>query len=144
MFREEQVLNRADDIALRLKDEFSIVSPEWRRWTNKTNKYNTTSLVQVIGEYFAAPEERFDPDDKDNSAEDDNDYVPKAGYPGTLAPGEKFKDYYPVEDLPRKVLHPWPAAQQFQWHVRWPTTHPMIPPPLLWIALNNMYTAVGR
>jgi len=30
--------------------------------------------------------------------------------------------------------------QEFQWHVRWPVSHPMIPPPLLWFAMNDMYT----
>lgn len=32
--------------------------------------------------------------------------------------------------------------QQIQWHVRWPPSHPMIPPPLLWAALNNMFPEV--
>ena len=69
-------------------------------------------------------------------------YVPKAGYPGTLAPGINFKEDCPFESLPLKVLHPWPAMQQIQWHVRWPPSHPMIPPPLLWAALNNMFPEV--
>jgi hypothetical protein len=30
--------------------------------------------------------------------------------------------------------------QAYQFHVRQPQAHPMIPPPLLWFALNNMYT----
>ena len=52
--------------------------------------------------------------------------------------GEKFKDNYAIDDLPKRVLHPWPAMQEFRWHVRMPTTHPMIPPPLLWLGLNDM------
>jgi hypothetical protein len=67
-------------------------------------------------------------------------YVPKRGYPGTLAPGENFKEDNPIDELPKRVLHPWPAMQQFQYHVRWPPAHPMLPPPLLFFALNNMYT----
>ena len=35
------------------------------------------------------------------------------------APGENFKENNPFEDLPNRVLHPWPAMQQFQFHVRW-------------------------
>lgn len=30
--------------------------------------------------------------------------------------------------------------QQIQFHVRWPPSHPMIPPPLLWIGMNDMYS----
>jgi len=133
MLTSEQVLNRADGIATRLKDDFEMVSPEWRRWTEKTTGYNTTSLTQVVGEYFSqhsigdvgGPNAR---------------YEGKPGYSGTLAPGIHFQDSYPAEELPTKVLHPWPSAQQFQFHVRWPPSHPMIPPPILWFAVNNMYT----
>lgn len=71
---------------------------------------------------------------------DDVDYVPKAGYIGTLAPGEKFEESQPMNELPNKVLHPWPAMQEIPFHVRWPPSHPMTPPPQLWFALNNMYT----
>ena len=35
------------------------------------------------------------------------------------APGENFKENNPFEDLPNRVLHPWPAMQEFQFHVRW-------------------------
>lgn len=128
------MLHRADDIASRLKEEFPISSPEWSRWTNRTAEYNATSLTQVFGSYFA-----------EQSIGDvgGKDYVPKAGYVGTLAPGENFIDNYGIDELPKKVLHPWPAMQQIQFHVRWPPSHPMIPPPLLWLALNNMYTEVN-
>jgi hypothetical protein len=44
-------------------------------------------------------------------------YVPKAGFPGTLAPGINFKEDCPFESLPKKILHPWPAMQQIQWCV---------------------------
>mgnify|MGYP006079094401 CR=1 FL=1 len=131
---EEQVLNRAGGIATRMQNEFPMDSPEWKRWTDRTDQYNATSLTQVMAEYF-----------QDQSIGDvggpNSQYVPRAGYPGTLAPGEKFLDNYALEDLPHKVLHPWPAMQQFQYHVRWPPTHPMLPPPLLWFGLNNMYTS---
>ena len=131
----EHVLNRADSIATKLKNEFPITSPEWRKWTEKTSVYNATSLTQVFADYFS-----------ENSIGDvggkDVQYVPKRGFPGTLAPGELFKEDCPFDSLDHKVLHPWPAMQQFQWHVRWPPSHPMIPPPLLWFGLNNMYTEV--
>ena len=131
---EEQVLNRAGGIATRLQNDYSMDSPEWKRWIDRTDVYNATSLTQVMAAYF-----------QDHSIGDvggpKSDYVPRAGYPGTLAPGEKFLDNYALEDLPHRVLHPWPAMQQFQYHVRWPPTHPMIPPPLLWFGLNDMYTS---
>ena len=44
-------------------------------------------------------------------------YVPKAGFPGTLAPGINFKEDCPFESLPKRILHPWPAMQQIQWCV---------------------------
>ena len=131
---QESVINRADGIANRLQSDFSLMSPEWKRWTDMTDSYNATSLQQVIAAYY-----------QDYSIADvgrnRDDYVPRRGFPGTLAPGEKFKDNYAIDDLERRVLHPWPAMQQFRWHVRMPTTHPMIPPPLLWLALNDMYTS---
>jgi hypothetical protein len=133
LFTEERILHRAGAIATRLKEEFPIDSPEWGRWTNKTSQYNMTSLTQVIGEYY-----------REQSIGDvggpEVNYVPRAGFPGTLAPGEMFKEDAAFEDLDKRVLHPWPAMQQFQFHVRWPPSHPMIAPPLLWIGLCNMYT----
>lgn len=70
----------------------------------------------------------------------DADYVAKKGYPGTLAPGEKFLENNPFDELPNRILHPWPAMQEFQFHVRMPPNHPMLPPMPLWFGLNNMYT----
>jgi hypothetical protein len=137
MLLRERILHRADDIALRIKHEFPIASEEWTRWTNRTAAYNTTSLTQAISTYFA-----------EHSIGDVGDagsnYVPRAGYVGTLAPGENFVQDQPMEELPNKILHPWPAFQQHAFHVRWAPSHPMTPPPLLWFALNNMYTDVRQ
>jgi len=47
LFRAERQAHRAEDIALRLKANYSISSPEWQRWTNYTEKTNSTSLLQV-------------------------------------------------------------------------------------------------
>lgn len=133
LFNEEKILKRAEGIATKLKNEFPEDGPEWAMWTKKTTEYNTTSLSQVMAEYF-----------RDSSIGDVGgakiDYRPMPGYVGTLAPGEMFEEDAAFADLPEKVLHPWPAMQQFQWHVRWPPGHPMIPPPVLWIGLCNMYT----
>lgn len=132
LFVDEQMVGRANSIATRLHDEFPISSPEWKRWTDRTTLYNATSLTQVMATYF-----------RENSIGDVGgpkaNYIPKRGYPGTLAPGEMFTDNYPIEDLPRKILHPWPAMQQIQFHVRYPPNHPLIPPPMLWLGLNDMY-----
>ena len=121
---------------MRIKAEFPISSPEFIRWSNKTTQYNTTSLAQAVSLYAA-----------EHSVGDvggeDADYVPKAGYIGTLAPGENFEESHPMNKLPNKVLHPWPAMQEIPFHVRWPPSHPMTPPPQLWFALNNMYTEVS-
>ena len=35
------------------------------------------------------------------------------------APGENFKENNPFEELPNRILHPWPAMQEFQFHVRY-------------------------
>ena len=67
-------------------------------------------------------------------------YIPRRGFPGTLAPGEMFAENEPYSDLEKRVLHPWPAMQEFQFHVRMPPNHPLLPPPLLWFGLNNMFT----
>jgi hypothetical protein len=135
MYRNERKRHRRDYIATRIRDEFDMLSPVWQRWTNHTKLTNTTSLTQVFAEYF-----------KSHSIGDvggkNVDYVPRRGFPGTLAPGEKFKDDSPPEDLPNYVVHPWPAMQEIQFHGRMPVTHPMIPPPVLWFALNDMYTKV--
>ncbi|KAJ1429401.1 hypothetical protein B484DRAFT_60575 [Ochromonadaceae sp. CCMP2298] len=133
LFVSEQVLSRADSIATRLKEEFGVASPEWARWTNKTSTYNATSLTQIMGEYFATQSIG------DVGGADVN-YEPRPGYSGTLAPGMHFQDNYPIEELPNRILHPWPSMQQFQFHVRWPPSHPMIPPPVLWLGINDMYT----
>jgi hypothetical protein len=119
-----------------LENDFSLISPERQRWNSFAARYNATTLTNVLSEYMYG-----------YSAGDVGkpilDYVPLAGYVGTLAPGEKFIEAHPVHKLPKKVLHPWPAMQQIQWHCRMPVTHPMIPPPVLWLALNNMYTDVS-
>lgn len=130
---DEQMVDRVNSIATRLHKDFPMTSPEWKRWTDRTSLYNATSLTQVMAIYF---QEQSIGDVGGKNA----DYVPKRGYPGTLAPGEKFTDNYALEELPHKVLHPWPAMQQIQFHVRYPPNHPMIPPPILWFGLNNMYT----
>lgn len=133
LFSDEKLTSRADDIAIRLKEEHSISSAPWSKWTTASTKHNATSLTQVMGEYF-----------REHSIGDvggkDANYSPKPGYPGTLAPGENFKESNPFDTLPNRILHPWPAMQEIPFHVRWPPSHPMIPPPLLWFALNNMYT----
>jgi len=132
LFITERVLSRADDIATRIKD-FPLMSPQWKTWINKSESYNATSLQQVMVSYF-----------QEQSIGDvggrDAKYVPKRGYPGTLAPGENFKEDNPIDELPKRILHPWPAMQEMQFHVRWPPAHPMLPPPLLFFGLNNMYT----
>jgi hypothetical protein len=133
LFIDEKVTHRAADIASRLSNDFSIVSPEWRTWINKTSQYNATTLKQAMAVYF---QEESIGDVGGKNAK----YVPKRGHPGTLAPGENFKENNPFEELPNRVLHPWPAMQQFQFHVRWAPSHPMLPPPLLYFGLNNMYT----
>lgn len=130
---QESIVNRADGIARKLQNEYSMTSPEWKRWISLTDSYNATSLQHVMAAYY----QDYTIADVGRNRED---YVPRKGYPGTLAPGEKFKDNYAIDDLPKRVLHPWPAMQQFMWHGRMPVTHPMIPPPLLWLALNDMYT----
>jgi hypothetical protein len=130
---QENIINRADGIATKLQNEYSMTSPEWKRWISLTDSYNATSLQHVMAAYY----QDYTIADVGRNRED---YVPRLGYPGTLAPGQKFKDNYAIDDLPQRVLHPWPAMQQFRWHVRMPVTHPMIPPPLLWLALNDMYT----
>ena len=120
-----------------MKTDFPIASKEWTRWTNVTSRNNndSVSLTQVISTYFAEQS-------VGDLGDEDSQYVPKAGYMGTLAPGEKFDEQFPIDKLPKRVLHPWPALQEVPFHVRWPPSHPMIPSPLLWIALNNMYTEV--
>ena len=135
-FEDRRMSSRNDNIALRLKSNFTIDSSEWKLWTNKTSVYNSTSLTQVFGEYFRD----FSVGDNGGINVADSDYVSKPGYPGTLAPGEKFIQDANIDDLPRRVLHPWPAMQEILFHVRNPPSHPMIPPALLWFALNDMYT----
>jgi len=130
---DEQLLGRVNSIATRMQNDFPINSPEWKRWTDRTSVYNATSLSQVMATYF----QEYSIGDVGGP---NANYVPKRGYPGTLAPGEKFTDNYPIEELPNKILHAWPAMQQIQFHVRYPPNHPLLPPPLLWIGLNAMYT----
>jgi hypothetical protein len=135
LFIDERITSRADNISKRMQNEFSFNSPEYITWTNKTATYNSTSLQQVIGEYF----NEFSVGDIGNAG---SNYSPRPGYPGTLAPGEHFNEEFALDTLPKEILHPWPAMQEFQVHVRWPPNHPMIPPPLLWFGLNNMFTQV--
>ena len=134
--QDRNMTRKGDEIALRLKTDYSIDSKEWKLWTSKTEKYNATSLTQVFGEYFR------DYSAGDNGGVDvsDANYISKPGYPGTLAPGTEFKQDADIKDLPNYILHPWPAMQEIKAHGRNPPAHPMIPPPLLWFAMNDMYT----
>ena len=106
LFVAERVTSRAADIAERIKD-FPIMSTQYRTWVNKTDIYNATSLQQVMAAYY-----------QDNSIGDvggpNAKYEAKRGYPGTLGPGEKFKEDFPIESLPCRVLHPWPSMQEMQ------------------------------
>ena len=47
LFVDERVTHRADDIANRLNKDFSIVSPEWKTWINKTAQYNATCTFSI-------------------------------------------------------------------------------------------------
>lgn len=135
LFTDERILNRVDNIVFKMQSEFDMTSNEWARWTNQTAKYDATSLTQVVGEYF-----------REQSIGDIGDgigYTPRAGYPGTLAPGENFMESDPIANLPKRILHPWPALQEIQFHIRLPPSHPLIPNPVHWFALNNMYTDVS-
>lgn len=135
LFIDESITTRANNIAFRLKADYSMTSEEWRRWTDRTAAYNLTSLAQVFAAYY-----------RDYSAGDIGEgdgYSPRPGYPGTLAPGENFKESDSIKSLPRYLLHPWPALQEHQFHVRWPPGHPLVPPPLLFFALNNMLISVS-
>lgn len=137
MMIDYNVTSRADTIASRVKNEFPIASAEWLRWTNQTIKYNATSLTQVMSEYFA---NHSIGDIGTKGIGNVARYIPKRGFPGTLAPGENFIENDPIDSLSHHILHPWPAMQEIQFHVRMPPNHPMLPPPLLWFGLNNMYT----
>lgn len=132
---DEKTQHRADYIARRLNDEFSPTSEEWEVWTNKTSEHGVTSLTEV----FAAYQRECSIGDVGGK---EMDYVPQRGYIGTLAPGEKYKDQNPTEKHPKRILHPWPAAQEIQWYVRMPVTHPLIPPGPLFAALSGMYDDV--
>ena len=52
LFNDEVNMQRLNTIALKLKNEYKLTSPEWKKWTNKTSSYNATSLTQVMAEYF--------------------------------------------------------------------------------------------
>jgi hypothetical protein len=126
LFIDGEINRKVDYIANRVTTEFNNTSPEWKRWTNMTSQYNATSLSQAMYEFF--------------DMTSDSNYSPKPDYPGTFAPGEYFIDQYQVNQLSRHILHPWPAMQELKFTCRWPPNHPVIFPPPLWIALNNMYT----
>ena len=53
LFIDERVTNRADDIANRLDRDFSIISPEWRTWVNKTAQYNATCKTLIRSEWIS-------------------------------------------------------------------------------------------
>jgi hypothetical protein len=53
LFNDEVSMQRLNTIALTLKNEYKLTSPEWKKWTNKTSAYNATSLTQVMAEYFS-------------------------------------------------------------------------------------------
>ena len=110
--------------------------PTWARWTEKTSALDETSLTQAVAAYFQT-------ESIGDIGGDGVDYVPRRGFPGTLAPGEKFLEDSPPDSLPKRILHPWPAMQQIPFHGRNPVTHPMIPPPVLWAAMINMFTTVS-
>ncbi len=78
---------------------------EWQRWSLAHQRYNRSSLKQVVADYFAGNT------GGDIGGDDVNDYIPQKGYPGTLAPGENFPQDFPMSSLPRRLLHPWPAFQ---------------------------------
>ena len=72
-----------------------------------------------------------------------DDYVPQRGYVGTLAPSETFEDQLPTNQLPKKVLHPWPAVQEMDVHNnRFPPIHPYIANPMVLLAQNDMLVSV--
>lgn len=148
-----------------IRENHNYTSPEYRAWVNESAAANTTSLqqvrtssllcvfyhplpstyvqllilltlthqsivLQVIGAYMA---------DYTVADTGGDDYVPRAGYVGTLAPSESIEDQLPTNQLPKRVLHPWPAVQEIDVHNnRNPPVHPYIPHPLVILAQNDM------
>lgn len=129
----ENVITRASAIATRVKEEFPYSSDVWKSWTDKTAQYDASTLEQVLAEYF---QEQSIGDIGGKEAR----YDPRPGFPGTLQPGQNFKEVSPIDSLPNKILHPWLAMQQIPFHVRWAPGHPAIFPVPLFLAFNDRYS----
>jgi len=154
-----------------IRENHNYTSPEYRAWVNESAAANTTSLqqvhlsskltlfqarfgifdtvvhsthinplktvvLQVIGAYMA---------DYTVADTGGDDYVPRPGYVGTLAPSDSIEDQLPTNQLPKRVLHPWPAVQEIDVHNnRNPPVHPYIPNPLVILAQNDMLVRIAK
>ncbi len=153
LLTQEAYTRREDDIAVRVKQHYpgDMHSPVWSRWTNTLAANNDPtslqytpyssplSLTHIVGEYFRTQSVGDLAKTKDPYLR----WESLPGYPGTLSPGLHAEEEHPIESLPRRLLHPWPAMQQIPFHVRWPVSSPLRPPPLLWFALNDMFLEVS-
>lgn len=131
----EKVLVRAEDIAIKMKQNYDMTSRQYQTWIEKSMVTNETSFTQAIASYL-----------KEHTIADvgtvRGGYRPLRGFPGTLAAGERFLENYSLKDMPKKVVHPWPALQEILFHGRMPVTHPFIPQVPVWGALNGKYSRV--
>eukprot|EP00981_Chlorochromonas_danica_P012589 scaffold5178_cov229-Ochromonas_danica.AAC.5 len=134
LLERQRILKRADRIPQLLDRHYPRHASQWKVWNNKTVEYGVATLTNILLEYHNQGYTIGDVGGKGKG------YRPSPGYVGTLAPGEGFEEAFPIETLPNHIIHPWPAFQEFPFHIRAPVTHPMIPPAPLWIALNDMYT----
>jgi hypothetical protein len=99
-------------------------------YCNRTFEYNLTSVTHALIEFQNTV----------TITKQGKNYIPRAGYPGTLAPGETFEHYRPFSALPKKILHPFGAMIILPPYRRSPPTHPHISSSTIMMARDGKFS----
>jgi hypothetical protein len=126
------IYNTYNSMALYLKLNHHEGSAEHEDFFHISMALNRTTTAAVLGHYMS----EFYGEDRNLK------YKPRAGYAGTMPPGEYPEDV-PFKDLPTKNPLPWPYFQMLPFHARPPVTNPYQVSAMEFAALNNMIDDVS-
>ena len=133
LIEEFNMLNKFNRIARKIQQHYHFNTDEYHTFYELCDKLNHTSFAQVTGHYLS---DFFEANKR-------NEYIPRGGYPGTLAPGILFPDQFPIESLPLVNPLPWPDFQMLPWYVKAPVGHPYTIGTEEFMAINNLLDPVN-
>ena len=113
-----------------VNSKFKPGSPPWLRWSEHRRNEGDYSLTEAMIEYLSPYSDIFK---GENIL-----YRRKPGIIGTQAIADTAREASPLDQLPNRIMQPWPAVQEIPFNCRWPTPHPNIISPAVWACKMGM------